>query len=83
MVNPLRPIALASLLVLGACSSSHELAVAKGPLFALNTGRWHPSPLDLSLVSTPAGEAPAAAPVPVASYPTPLVLAPVMEVPRS
>ena len=83
MVNPVRLPVLASLLVLGACSSSHELAVAKGPLFALNAGHWHPSPLDLTLVTTTTGEAPAAAPVPVAAYSAPIVLAPERGVPRS
>lgn len=79
-MNLLAPIAIATLLVLGACSSSHELAVAKGPVFALNADRWQPTPQDLALVKSTAGEVPAAAPVPPTA---PVVLAPMAEATRS
>lgn len=73
-MNFCSPFAIVTLLVLGACSSSHELAVAKGPVFALNAGRWQPSPQDLALIKTTAGEVPAAAPVPVTLPAAPIVL---------
>jgi hypothetical protein len=33
---------------LAGCSNSDPLAVASGPLFALNAGHWQPTPRDLS-----------------------------------
>ncbi len=34
--------------LLAGCSNSDPLAVASGPLFALNAGHWQPTPRDLS-----------------------------------
>lgn len=42
-------IALVALIALTACSNTEELAVAKGPVFALNTGHWQATPADLQL----------------------------------
>lgn len=77
-MNPTRLVAISILVALGACSSPHELAVAKGPVFALNPGRWQPSAQDLTLIKTTSGDFPAAAPVAPA---LPIVLTP--EVPLS
>ncbi len=44
-----RPI-LALLAVAGllsGCATSHTLARAHGPVFALNAGLWHPTPAEL------------------------------------
>ena len=62
-MNRCASIALLSLLSLGACQSQHELATAKGPLFALNPGRWQPTPQDLTLTGSNQGALPAAAPI--------------------
>jgi hypothetical protein len=40
---------LAVLIGLGACSHTEELAMCKGPAFALNTGHWEPAQADLQL----------------------------------
>ena len=40
-------VALASL---AACSHTDELAVCKGPAFALNAGRWQATLADLKMV---------------------------------
>jgi hypothetical protein len=34
--------------VLGGCTNSDPLAVATGPVFALNVGHWQPAPQDLA-----------------------------------
>jgi hypothetical protein len=34
--------------VLGACTNPDPLAVASGPVFALNGGHWQPAPQDLA-----------------------------------
>jgi type IV secretion system protein VirB7 len=34
------------LLSLAACGSQEPLAACKGPVFALNTGHWTPTPAD-------------------------------------
>ncbi len=34
--------------LLAGCSNPDPLAVATGPLFALNTGNWQPTPQDLA-----------------------------------
>lgn len=34
--------------LLSACSNPDPLAVASGPLYALNQGHWHPTPQDLA-----------------------------------
>lgn len=34
--------------LLSACSSPDPLAVASGPVFALNVGHWQPTPRDMS-----------------------------------
>lgn len=47
---------LATLLGLAACSTAETLAVPKGPAFALNTGRWQPTPTDLLLPPPGKGE---------------------------
>jgi hypothetical protein len=36
--------------VLGGCTNPDPLAVATGPIFALNAGHWQPSPQDLAAV---------------------------------
>jgi hypothetical protein len=36
--------------VLGGCTNPDPLAVAAGPIFALNAGHWQPSPQDLAAV---------------------------------
>jgi hypothetical protein len=33
---------------LAACQNGEPLAVARGPLFALNPGLWQPAPADLA-----------------------------------
>jgi Outer membrane lipoprotein virB7 len=33
--------------LLAGCSNTDPLAVASGPIFALNTGHWQPAPQDL------------------------------------
>ena len=35
--------------VLGGCANTDPLAVASGPVFALNAGHWQPSPQDLTI----------------------------------
>jgi Outer membrane lipoprotein virB7 len=40
---------LIALLSLAGCSGAEVLATPKGPAFALNTGRWQPTPADLQL----------------------------------
>ena len=62
-MNLLTSIVLFLMLALGACQSSHDLAVARGPLFALNPGRWQPTEQDLALTDSKRGALPAAAPV--------------------
>jgi hypothetical protein len=42
-------ISVAALLC--ACSSKHELAKCKGPLIALNSGHWAPTPDELSALN--------------------------------
>jgi hypothetical protein len=34
--------------VLGGCANPDPLAVASGPIFALNAGHWQPAPQDLA-----------------------------------
>jgi hypothetical protein len=34
--------------VLGGCANTDPLAVASGPVFALNAGHWQPAPQDLA-----------------------------------
>ena len=46
-------VALAVLLALTACSGGEELAVCKGPAFALNTGHWQATSADLQIPKTP------------------------------
>jgi type IV secretion system protein VirB7 len=36
------------LMALAGCQSGEELAVCKGPAFALNTGHWQPTDADLA-----------------------------------
>lgn len=43
----MRILILIALIGLSACSHREELAVSKGPIFPLNTDRWHPAPGDL------------------------------------
>jgi hypothetical protein len=40
---------LMALIGVAGCSSAEVLAMPKGPAFALNTGRWQPTPADLQL----------------------------------
>lgn len=40
---------LVALIGLSACSSTEKLASCKGPVFALNTGHWVPSPADMQM----------------------------------
>ena len=40
---------LAALIGLAACSNAEELAVCKGPAFALNTGQWQATAADLQM----------------------------------
>jgi hypothetical protein len=40
-------LTILALFGLTACSNSEVLATPKGPVFALNTGHWQPSPADL------------------------------------
>jgi type IV secretion system protein VirB7 len=42
-------VTLVALIALCACANKEELATCKGPAFALNAGRWVPSPADLQL----------------------------------
>jgi type IV secretion system protein VirB7 len=72
-VNRPASIALLSLLSLGACQSHHELASAKGPLFALNPGRWQPTAQDLTLTESKQGALPTAPPI-VERPPAPVAL---------
>jgi hypothetical protein len=72
-VNLSTLIALISVLALGACQSSHDLAVANGPVFALNPGRWQPTAQDLKLTDSKQGALPVAPPV-VDRAPTPVTL---------
>ena len=46
---PLRPILtlLAVAALLSGCATPHALARARGPVFALNAGLWHPTPGEL------------------------------------
>lgn len=44
----MRRLILLLLLSLAACGSKEPLAVCKGPIFALNTGHWQPTPTDLT-----------------------------------
>ena len=41
-------IVVATFGLLAGCSNPDPLAVASGPLFALNAGHWQPTPKDLS-----------------------------------
>jgi hypothetical protein len=41
--------ALVALIGLAACSHTEVLAVPTGPVFALNTGHWQPTPADLQI----------------------------------
>lgn len=43
----MRTLVLVALIGLSACDNSETLATCKGPIFALNTGRWQPTPADL------------------------------------
>ena len=43
----MRIVLLIVLLGLSACDHSEDLATCKGPVFALNAGRWQPQPVDL------------------------------------
>lgn len=48
-MKPLRAIFVLALVgLLAGCASSEPLARAHGPIFALNPGRWHPTPAQLS-----------------------------------
>jgi hypothetical protein len=40
---------LVALIGLAACSNSEELAVSRGPVFALNAGHWQPTTADLQI----------------------------------
>ena len=40
---------LAALIGLAACSHTEVLAKPTGPVFALNTGHWQPTPADLEV----------------------------------
>ena len=42
-----RLLALIALLGLAGCASTETLAVAQGPLFALNPGHWQPTAKDM------------------------------------
>jgi len=41
-------IIIATFGVLGGCANTDALAVASGPVFALNVGHWQPTPQDLA-----------------------------------
>lgn len=43
----IRAIALLSLVVLGACNSTHELAKCRGPLEVMNADRWRPTAMEI------------------------------------
>ena len=45
----IKALVLASVVVLGACSSSRPLPVASGPVRQLNVGRWAPGPNELTV----------------------------------
>ena len=49
-------VILAALIGLAACSHTEVLATPTGPVFALNTGHWQPTPADLE-VPRPGGTA--------------------------
>ena len=40
---------LVALIGLAACSNTEELAICKGPAFALNTGHWQATAADLQI----------------------------------
>jgi Outer membrane lipoprotein virB7 len=42
-------VALVALIGLAACSNAEVLAKPRGPIFALNTGHWQPTPADLQI----------------------------------
>ena len=42
-------VILAALIGLAACSHTEVLATPTGPVFALNTGHWQPTPADLEV----------------------------------
>ncbi len=42
-------VTLAALIGLAACSHTEVLATPTGPVFALNTGHWQPTPADLEI----------------------------------
>ena len=42
-------VTLAALIGLAACSHTEVLATPTGPVFALNTGHWQPTPSDLEV----------------------------------
>ncbi|MGI4794031.1 MAG: type IV secretion system lipoprotein VirB7 [Janthinobacterium lividum] len=50
----MRTLVLIALIGLSACSDTEVLATCKGPVFALNTGRWQATPDDLKM-PTPIG----------------------------
>ena len=49
-------VILVALICLTACANTEVLATPKGPVFALNTGHWQPTPADLQLPSSGRGE---------------------------
>jgi len=42
-------VAMVVLVGLAACSNAEVLAKPRGPVFALNTGHWQPTPADLRI----------------------------------
>ncbi len=42
-------VAMVTLVSLAACSNAEVLAKPRGPVFALNTGHWQPTPADLRI----------------------------------
>jgi hypothetical protein len=42
-------VTLVALIGLAACGNTEVLATPTGPVFALNTGHWQPTPADLQL----------------------------------
>ena len=49
-------VILVALMGLAACANTEVLATPKGPVFALNTDHWQPTPVDLQLPSFGRGE---------------------------
>lgn len=43
----MKPLALAILIALGACASTHTMTECRGSFAPANPGKWQPTPADL------------------------------------